>query len=75
MSHIHRMTVALERPSAVRSHALSQSLRALLGPGLLPRTIQRCIHCRQNPAGFWVSRLSCSRQLDRCGYAVTPFGG
>ena len=23
---------------------------------LLPHTIQLCIHCRHNPAGFWVSR-------------------
>ena len=86
MGHIHRMTVAPERPKAVRSHALSQGLRALLGLSLLPRTIQLCIHCRQNPAGFWVSRengsvtrrpwcLSCSHQLDRGCYAVTPFGG
>ena len=22
----------------------------------LPHTIQLCIHCRRNPAGFWVSR-------------------
>jgi hypothetical protein len=86
MGHIHRMTVAPERPEAVRSHVLSQSLRAMLGSSLLPRTIRLCIHCRQNPAGFWVSRengsvtrrpwcLSCSHQLDRGRYAVTPFGG
>jgi hypothetical protein len=30
--------------------------RAITAPRLLPRTIQLCIHCRQNPAGFWVSR-------------------
>ena len=24
-------------------------------PGLLPRTVQLCIHCRESPAGFWVS--------------------
>jgi len=42
----------------------------------LPHTIQLCVHCRENPAGFWVSRtggktvrrpwcLSCCEQLDR----------
>ena len=42
----------------------------------LPHTIQLCVHCRENPAGFWVSRtggktvrrpwcLSCCDQLDR----------
>lgn len=44
--------------------------------GLLPHTVQLCIHCRQNPAGFWVSGkdaqtvhrpwcLSCCDGLDR----------
>ena len=63
-----------------------RSLRAMPGSGLLPRAIRLCIHCGQNPAGFWVSRgnggvarrpwcLSCADQLDRGRYAVTPFGG
>jgi hypothetical protein len=54
--------------------------------GLLPRTIQLCVHCRQRPAGFWVRRaggvvvrrpwcLSCSQELDRDHYDVIPFGG
>jgi hypothetical protein len=49
-------------------------------PGLLPRTLQLCIHCRESPAGFWVSRknaktvrrpwcLACCEELDRA--AVT----
>ena len=86
MGHIHRMTAAPGHPRAVRSSALPQSLRAMLGSRLLPRTIRLCIHCCQNPAGFWVSHdnssvtrrpwcLSCSDQLDRGRYAVTPFGG
>jgi len=54
--------------------------------GWLPHTVQRCIHCHQNPAGFWVSYssgqtvrrpwcLSCCRavDLDRCD--VIPFDG
>jgi hypothetical protein len=27
-------------------------------PRLLPYTIQLCVRCRHNPAGFWVSRTS-----------------
>jgi hypothetical protein len=30
--------------------------RARAVPRLLPRTVQLCIHCRESPAGFWVSR-------------------
>jgi len=48
----------------------------LTAPGMLLRTVQLCIHCRQSPAGFWVSRrggqtvrrpwcLSCCQGLDR----------
>jgi hypothetical protein len=53
-------------------------------PHLLPRTVLLCIHCRENTAGFWVSRrsqlvrrpwcLSCSQQLDPGRCAVIPFG-
>ena len=50
------------------------------------RTFQLCIHCHQNPAGFWVSRnngrvvhrpwcLSCCQELDQDLCDVTPFGG
>jgi hypothetical protein len=53
-------------------------------PGLLPHTVQLCIHCRQTPAGFWVSRknsvvahrpwcLSCCRELDWASCEVRPF--
>jgi hypothetical protein len=61
-------------------------LHAVIAPGLLPRTVQLCIRCRENPAGFWVSRknaevvhrpwcLSCCQRLDQGSYDVTPFGG
>jgi hypothetical protein len=51
-----------------------------------PRTLQLCIHCRQNPAGLWVSRasdqitrrpwcLSCCQWLDPGRYHVIPFDG
>jgi hypothetical protein len=53
-------------------------------PRLLPHTIQVCIHCQRNPAGFWVSRtsdqtarrpwcLSCCHQLDPGSYHLKPF--
>jgi len=53
-------------------------------PARLPHTIQLCIHCRDNPAGFWVSRtgdktvrrpwcLSCCEGLDWDRCDMTPF--
>jgi hypothetical protein len=50
------------------------------------RTIQLCIHCMENPAGFWVSRrsgravhrpwcLSCCQELDPELCDVIPFAG
>jgi len=58
--------------------------RTAILPRLLPHTIQLCIHCRHNPAGFWVSRndsrtarrpwcLSCCQDLDPGCYHVNPF--
>ncbi|HEY6310580.1 MAG TPA: hypothetical protein VIY52_07200 [Streptosporangiaceae bacterium] len=58
--------------------------RTIPMPRLLPHTIQLCIHCRHNPAGFWVSRdsdqtvrrpwcLSCCQDLDPASYHVSPF--
>lgn len=58
--------------------------RTITAPRLLPHTIQLCIHCRQNPAGFWVSRntsqtvrrpwcLSCCQDLDPDCYHIKPF--
>jgi hypothetical protein len=34
------------------------SRRRAITPRLLPHTVQLCIHCRHNPAGFWVSQNS-----------------
>jgi hypothetical protein len=50
------------------------------------RIRQLCIHCRENPAGFWVIRrggmvarrpwcLSCCQELDQDLCNVVPFGG
>jgi hypothetical protein len=58
--------------------------RTTTSPRRLPHTIQLCIHCRHNPAGFWVSRgssqtvrrpwcLSCCQNLDPGRYHVQPF--
>ena len=58
--------------------------RTMAAPRLLPYTIQLCIHCRQNPAGFWVSRtsdqtvrrpwcLSCCQDLDPASHHIRPF--
>ena len=58
--------------------------RTITTPGLLPHTLQLCIHCRHNPAGFWVSRnsgrtvrrpwcLSCCQDLDPACHHIRPF--
>lgn len=57
---------------------------SITAPFTLPHPIQLCIHCRQNPAGFWVSRtsdqtarrpwcLSCCQNLDPDSYLIKPF--
>jgi hypothetical protein len=54
-------------------------------PGLPRRTVQLCIHCRENPAGFWVRSqgdqtvrrpwcLSCCEGLDPSRCDVILFG-
>ena len=64
--------------------ATSSQRRAPTTHRLLPRTIQLCIHCRQSPAGFWVSRdssqtarrpwcLSCCQHLDPARHHIQPF--
>jgi hypothetical protein len=58
--------------------------RTLTVPRLLPRTIKLCIHCQQNPAGFWVSHdsgqttrrpwcLTCCQDLDPHRYHLSRF--
>jgi hypothetical protein len=60
-------------------------LHKLIAPGLLPYTMQLCIHCRESPAGFWVSHksamtvrrpwcLSCCDVLNRGRCDVVRFG-
>ena len=58
--------------------------RAITTPGLLPHTIQLCVHCRHNPAGFWISHdsdqtvrrpwcLCCCQDLDPACHHIKPF--
>lgn len=69
---------------ATTATASLRAIRAITVPCLLPHTVQLCIHCRQNLAGFWVSRaggqtvrrpwcLSCCQGLDRDRCDVIPF--
>jgi hypothetical protein len=66
----------------VRAQVFQMRTRVL--PARLPRTIQLCIHCRDRPAGFWVSCtggqtvrrpwcLSCCEGLDRDRCDMIPF--
>lgn len=59
-------------------------MRTRVPPARPPHTIQLCIHCRDRPAGFWVSCtggqtvrrpwcLSCCEGLDRDRSDVIPF--
>ncbi len=52
--------------------------------GLVPRGVQLCVHCRVNPAGFWVASagaavvrrpwcLECCDGLNLAGRQVVPF--
>jgi hypothetical protein len=61
----------------------SNVLPAIGRPWPLGRTRQVCIHCRENPAGFWVGHsggvtrrpwcLSCCQELDRTRSDIVPF--
>jgi hypothetical protein len=76
-----RRTLAQNRPAPTTTNSWR---RTLTMPRLLPHTIQLCIHCRQNPAGFWVSRngdqtvrrpwcLSCCQDIDPACHHIRPF--
>jgi hypothetical protein len=69
------------RPAAATANPRRRSITASFP---LPHTIQLCIHCWQNPAGFWVSHssgqtvrrpwcLSCCQNLDPACHHVKPF--
>ena len=62
----------------------SSRWRTRTTPRLVPHTIQMCIHCQHNPAGFWVSYtsgqtarrpwcLSCCQDLDPRCHHIKPF--
>jgi hypothetical protein len=75
---------AREGRASLRSGpGIARRARRLL-PRLLPHTVQLCIRCRENPAGFWVSStggrtarrpwcLSCCETLDRTRCDVRAF--
>ena len=79
-------TIVTSGPRAgARSQAPRERLRTRVLPARLPHTIQLCVHCRERPAGFWVSRtdaktvrrpwcLSCCQDLDRERCDMIPFG-
>ncbi len=78
-------TIAASEPRvSARPQAPSGRLHTIAAPALLPHTVQLCIHCRGNPAGFWVSGtgattvrrpwcLSCCEELDRDRCDMIPF--
>jgi hypothetical protein len=68
-----------------KSMNMSSRLRTMIAAGLLPHTLHLCVHCQQDPAGFWVSQkraktvrrpwcLSCCDGLDQATYDVIAFG-
>jgi len=84
VGHQHGRPGHRSRPPASERQATTVSRRTMTTAGLLPRTVQLCIHCRRNPAGFWVSRrggqtvrrpwcLACCQELDRDRCTVIPF--
>jgi hypothetical protein len=78
-----RTTVTSGPRVGARPQVPREKLRTRVLPARLPHLIQLCIHCRERPAGFWVSQvdaktvrrpwcLSCCTALDR-DYRVIPF--
>ena len=77
--------IATSEPRAgVRPQAPRERRRGRATPVRLPHAIHLCIHCRANPAGFWVSRaggmtvrrpwcLFCCEGLDRHRCDIIPF--
>ena len=78
-------TITTSKPRAgARPGPPRERLRTTVLPARLPHTIQLRVHCRDTPAGFWVSCtsgqtarrpwcLSCSQALDRDRRDVIPF--
>jgi hypothetical protein len=77
----HHFRMAVDRlPPQAQEQLAAQETRAW------GRTVQLCIHCQENPAGFWVGGLgskvvhrpwclSCCQELDQELCEVIPFGG
>ena len=71
------------RPAPTATMRRRRMMTALRLP---PHTVRLCIHCHQNPAGFWVSRtggmpvrrpwcLSCCQGLEPGRFRLIPFEG
>ena len=80
----NRAIATSEPHVGVRPQPPREKLRTRAVPARLPHTIQVCIQCRENPAGFWLSRtggktvrrpwcLSCCAGLDRDRCDMIPF--
>jgi hypothetical protein len=80
VARVARMVVGQNRPGPTTTN----SRRAQATTRLLPHTLQLCIHCRHNPAGFWVRStsgqtvrrpwcLSCCQYLEPGRYHLRPF--
>jgi hypothetical protein len=80
-----RTMVTCEPRVGARPQAPRERLRTRVLPARLPHAFQLCIHCRERPAGFWVSQTgaktvrrpwcpSCCEGLDR-DCRVIPFEG
>ena len=76
-----RVAARQDRPACTTTNS---QRRTIPMPRLLPHAIQLRIHCRHNPAGFWVSRndgqtvrrpwcLSCCQHLDPASHHIAPF--
>jgi hypothetical protein len=81
-----RTAATAELHGSTQPHAPRERLCARILPARLPHAIQLCVHCRERPAGFWVSRtggktvrrpwcLACCEELDRDHCDVIRFPG
>jgi len=81
-----RTAVTAGLHGSTQPHAPRERLRTRILPARLPHAIQLCVHCRERPAGFWVSRtggktvrrpwcLSCCEELDGDDCDVIRFPG
>jgi hypothetical protein len=84
IQHVAASAIVVTGQSRPTPATANSRRRAMAAVGPLPHTVQLCIHCRQRPAGFWVSPmgaatvrrpwcLSCCQDLDPGRCQVIPF--